>query len=162
MAIGSCPIKGRARLHGKLHGGAAVRNGITPPMLAEMYAEVASVYTPPLSDGGSVDSRSGTPSLRIRTPDFTTHEEADHIYRQKRLQRQTEQKLRSIFYGSFVIVAASLGLYEYSRAPVALWGAVLSSFTGAAAGSLQFCRGLRRGWNADGSAAEKKEEDSAV
>ncbi len=131
-------------------------------MLAEMYAEVASVYTPPLTDEEAGDSRSGTPSLRIRTPDFTTHEEADRIYRQKRLQRQAEQKLRSIFYGSCVIAAASLGLYEYSRAPAALWGAVMSSFVGAATGSLQFCRGFRRGWSADVSAVEKKEDDSAV
>jgi hypothetical protein len=127
-------------------------------MLAEMYTDVTSVYTPPLSD----EEAGGTPSLRIRTPDFTTHEEADRIYRQKRLQHQADQKLRSIFYGSCVIAAASLGLYEYSRAPAALWGAVVSSFVGAATGSLQFCRGFRRGWSADVSAVEKKEDDSAV
>jgi hypothetical protein len=113
-------------------------------------------YTPP----GLDDESQPSPSLRIRTPDFSTHEEAEYIYRQKRLNRQAERRFCSIIYATCVITAGCVGIYSHYQSPAALWGAIVCAFTGSALGTMRFCRGVRSTWKKETPAG--KEDDSAV
>jgi hypothetical protein len=65
------------------------------------------MYTPP------EDYSPDVTALRIRTPDFSTHEEAEYKYYQKRKDRDAARRCRQILYGGLVLVAAGVTIYSW-------------------------------------------------
>jgi hypothetical protein len=125
-------------------------------MLAEMYADALTMYTPPPADEETAE----TPSLRIRTPDFSTQEEADYLYLQKRMNRHAEKRLSSFFYGSCLIAASCIGLYSNFHIPAALYGALVGIFACTAVGTVRICHTMESTWKNGG--VTEKEDDSEV
>ena len=65
------------------------------------------MYTPPEEYSPDVTT------LRIRTPDFSTHDEAERKYYQKRRDRDAARRRRQILYGGLVLVAAGVVVYSW-------------------------------------------------
>jgi hypothetical protein len=52
-------------------------------------------------------------ALKIRTPDFNTHEEAEQHYHEKRLEKYEARARRRILYSVLVIIGIVSGLYRW-------------------------------------------------
>jgi hypothetical protein len=82
-------------------------------------------------------------SLRIRTPKFDSHEEAEEHYYEKRLEKYEARARQRILYSVLVIIAVFTGMYRvYLDSTPKTWGQFLLYFaTGALSAmiALTFC-----------------------
>jgi hypothetical protein len=120
-------------------------------------------YTPP------EDYSPDVTTLRIRTPDFSTHDEAERKYYQKRRDRDAARRRRQILYGGLTLVAAGVVVYSWRTGFQPKMISTMLEFVGYAATSatcfiLAFllCRGT--GWcdSYEKELAAEEEEDSEV
>lgn len=68
-------------------------------------------------------------SLRIRTPKFETHDDAEEHYYEKRLEKYAARERRRIFYSVLVVIAVCTGMYRvYLEVNPQTWSQFLISF----------------------------------
>ncbi len=110
-------------------------------------------------------------ALRIRTPKFETHEDADLHYYRKRLDRQVARERWRFIYSGLLIISFGVGLYKWHVGPhPVMWTHMLlymASGAMAAALAIALCsRAMAWMWEDwDADFEEEKEgakEDSAV
>lgn len=114
-----------------------------------------SIYTPPgsppsLEEMDAQQEHTPVETLRIRTPDFSTHEEAERLYIKKRMDRaETRRQWKRVYTGS-VVAACWIGgraLLSHSSAPLRADTAILITlgsvaFTVVSMAAYSFCKGV--------------------